>query len=251
MSSLLGKPGARCAGPASAHRDGAGPLNRRVRTAEDYRRRSSRGGLEQPNTGFERGWQAGQQVPGAEEVGVQSTAMTPRFRRRIPCSLNVAGRQHSAMVTNVSRSGLFVRTTALARRDDHVGVDFPLEGLQNSVELLGNVVWRRIAHAAVSVVSESGIGLQLSRSPAEYLDFLGQLESRVAHGVPANSEAADVTHPAPGLGATFEVRLKQCGAPRSRWLRVDAGDEAEASAAALQRLEGGWEVFEVRRPRRS
>ena len=176
------------------------------------------------------------------------TQAEPRFRHRIPCSLSIGGRQHSALVLNVSNGGLFVRTTAVARRGDAVEIDLPLERNPAPVGLRAQVVWHRVAHSAARLVADGGLGLRLTEPPQEYRAFLGGLAGTEA---PASGASGPIESAAPeppaAAGEGFEVRMKQRGGPRSRCMRVAANDEADAREAGLASAGEGWEVLEVRR----
>lgn len=143
----------------------------------------------------------------------------PRFHRRMPCSLRIDGREHRALVVNLSRGGLFVRTTLRAMHGARLELDLPLISTPDAVPLHTSVVWHRTATSSVAQLNGGGLGLQLGKVPAAYEALMCELAIRP---------------PIVELAATrFDVRLKQHSGPRSRWLQVDGDDEAAARADAL------------------
>jgi Tfp pilus assembly protein PilZ len=151
----------------------------------------------------------------------------------MPCSLRIDGREHRALVLNLSTGGLFVRTTARARPGARIELELPVEGKRESLPLCASVVWRRLTPSTVSQLNEGGLGLRISDAPPAYLDLMAELS-----GDPSVAETQLLC---------FDVRVKQSAGPRSRWLRVDGSDEAAACALALSKAGADWEILEVRR----
>jgi len=163
----------------------------------------------------------------------------------MPCSLRIAGKEHRALVLNVSRGGLFVRTTARILPGTRIQLELLLDGAPGAVPLCANVVWRRFSTSTISQMNEGGLGLSLAGVPDTYDAFVRELsgESPVADSrrVPNPSPRSD-----PSVGR-FDVRVKQHAGPRSRWLQVDGNDEAAARTNALSSAGQGWEILEIRR----
>lgn len=166
----------------------------------------------------------------------------PRFRHRMSCSLRIGGQVHRALVLNLSRGGLFVRTTARVRPGAKIELDLPLRDPQGedaeTIGLRANVVWRRVSASTMSHMNHGGIGLRLSDAPAAYDALVREL---------AGDRAGEPAAAAPTATSCFEVRIKQNSGPRSRWLQVVGGDETAACTSALARAGRDWEILEVRR----
>lgn len=169
----------------------------------------------------------------------------PRFRRRMPCSLRIAGKEHRALVLNLSRGGLFVRTTARILPGTRIELDLLVDGAPGAVPLCANVVWRRLSTSTISQMNEGGLGLRLADIPAAYDAFVRELSgpSPPEHPPPVAS-ASPRSNASAGR---FDVRLKQHAGPRSRWLQVEGYDEAAARTNALSSAGQDWEILEVRR----
>jgi hypothetical protein len=158
-----------------------------------------------------------------------------REKRRATCELKIAGQPASGILIDISDSGLFVQTNAMAT-----------PGTEVAVRILGNagapdqhfdtVVARvkRVPSELLSV-APGGLGLKIVRS-----------KSVGANGVRAAARAVAEPEPPPVPKRRFRVRLGQNGGRRSRLVDVDSHDEAAARRAALALAGPGWEATEVR-----
>ena len=81
-----------------------------------------------------------------------------RYRKRIPCRLGVAGSDFTGMVLNLSRTGLFVQTSATARPGDEIRLDLMIPSQPESIELAGKIVWKRIVAAHLRSFTQGGVG---------------------------------------------------------------------------------------------
>ena len=171
----------------------------------------------------------------------------------MPCSLRVDGKVHRALVLNLSRGGLFVRTTARARPGARIELDLPLAS-RGAVPLEARVVWRRVAASTVAALNEGGLGLRISDPPASYDAFVSELFGDLPTPRPATVDdppasgtdgATATSGDAPAL--CFEVRVKQRSGPRSRWVRAAGASDADAATAALAQVGDDWEILEIRR----
>ena len=152
----------------------------------------------------------------------------PRFRRRIPCQLEVGNNAYSGMVLNLSRGGLFVQTSAEIRPGDAIRVDLNLPSGPRPIELAGKIVWNRVVGARMRTMTQGGVGLQIRSAPETYYEYL--------LGVSGESAAQ-----------SFRVRVLWENGIRSRTLTVSGVDEARARRAALASLGEGWVILELER----
>jgi hypothetical protein len=152
-------------------------------------------------------------------------AADPRFKKRVPCRLQVTGSSHSGMVLNVSRSGLFVQTTAGASPGETVHLALAM-GVSDPLHLHARVVWRRVVAPHLRTVSTGA-----------WFGFVAGL----AEGAPA-----DASEPAPlAAGPSFRVHLRLSGSPRTRTLIVSAADAGEARERARQQAGAQWVVLDL------
>lgn len=163
-------------------------------------------------------------------------AADPRFKKRVPCRLEVTGSSHSGMVLNVSRSGLFVQTTAGASPGETVHLALAM-GVSDPLHLHARVVWRRVVAPHLRTVSTGGMGLHIQYASDAWFGFVAGL----AEGAPA-----DASEPAPlAAGPSFRVHLRLSGSPRTRTLIVSAADAGEARERARQQAGAQWVVLDL------
>ena len=174
----------------------------------------------------------------------------PRFRKRLPCRLKVAGSSHSGMVLNLSRGGLFVQTSAGPPPGADVVVDLDVASHSDTVPIGGRVVWRRMVAPHLRTLTQGGVGVRIESAPEVYYSFL----SGVAGEAPGARPSADCETAGPALespsdspGIEFRVRVKQEGGPRSRTLTLHSESEEEACGRALSIVGAGWAVLELKR----
>lgn len=100
-----------------------------------------------------------------------ATRAEPRFRKRIPCELRQGQRVYAGFVLNLSRTGLFVKTTAAASAGDEF--ELSLSGTHAApLELIAQVVWQRRVSPQLRSVTEGGLGLRISYAPETYYALL-------------------------------------------------------------------------------
>jgi hypothetical protein len=163
-------------------------------------------------------------------------AVEPRYKKRVPCRIQVGAGAHRGMVLNVSRSGLFVQTTAGANPGDAVHLELALGSAELPVD--ARVVWRRVVAPHLRTVSTGGMGVQIQYASDAWYGFLAGLASNGAAdgaGAPADDRLV------------FRVRLRHFGSPRTRTLVIAAADEREARARARQQVGAEWAVLELAR----
>jgi Tfp pilus assembly protein PilZ len=163
-------------------------------------------------------------------------ATDPRFRKRLPCRLQVTGSAHSGMVLNVSRRGLFVQTTAGASPGDAVHLDLALEGAE-TLGIDARVVWRRVVAPHLRTVSTGGMGLHIQYASDAYFGFVA--------GLAASAPAEEFETPTPPVLPGYRVRLRLATSPRTRIVTVAATDPREAGERARQRMGAQWVVLDL------
>jgi len=164
-----------------------------------------------------------------------SNWVTNRKKRRIPCQLWVGEREHSAMILDLSESGLFVQTHAKTQRGDRLRLQFPHEDAL--IELEVEVV--RSLHVPQNLITaaKGGIGVRIVSAPEEYYEMIT--------GLGISERAKPVFEFERARGLRFRVHVSQVGGSRSRRVEVAASDEATAGARALEELGSGWRVLRV------
>lgn len=164
------------------------------------------------------------------------TAADPRFKKRVPCRLQVTGTAHSGMVLNVSRGGLFVQTTAGASPGDSVHLDLAV-GDADPLPVDARVVWRRVVAPHLRTVSTGGMGLHVQYASDAWFGFVGGL---AASGF-VDEDGAEPR----AAGPSFRVRLRLSGSPRTRILTVAAADEGEARERVRSLVDAHWVVLDL------
>lgn len=162
-----------------------------------------------------------------------------RFKQRVPCRLSVAGRSTVGFVLNVSRAGLFVQTSAMARHGERVIVRLdPADNLQ-PIEITAKVVWRRTVVCHLPSIVQGGMGLAIRNPPASYLEFLlGSVPRGPVHArLVEEATATDTTE------KTFLMRVRWNEGPRTRKLYVQATNEDDARRRVLERFGPGWTIL--------
>ncbi len=96
----------------------------------------------------------------------------PRFKKRIPCKLRQSRSTFSGLVVDVSRTGLFVQTSAAAKAGDEVEVMLSRWGPEADIVLSAQVVWQRKVPRQLRSAAEGGLGLQIRYAPEPYYALL-------------------------------------------------------------------------------
>ena len=169
------------------------------------------------------------------------SALEPRFKKRVPCRLQVPGGAYSGMVLNVSRGGLFVQTSAAASPGESVHIDL---GVDHAVPLGVDacVVWRRVVGAHLRTVSTGGFGARIRYAPDAWFGFLSGL---------AGSEVETPAQARPPAGSVYRVRLRLAGTPRTRLVVVECDGEAAARERARAVAGAQWVVVDLASERRA
>jgi hypothetical protein len=164
-----------------------------------------------------------------------SNWVTNRKKRRIPCQLWVGEREHSALILDVSPSGLFVQTHAKTQRGERIRLNFSHEDAL--LELKVEVVRTKLVPQNLLAAAKGGIGVRIVSAPEEYYELLASL------GITERAKPTFELEREPGL--RFRVHVAQIGGPRSRRVELAAPDEAAARTRALEELGDGWKILRV------
>lgn len=97
-----------------------------------------------------------------------------RFKKRMSCKLRVGQQDHSGIVLDVSRQGMFVQTTATARVGDKVEVVLSRPEQAQAITLVAGVRWLRRVPTQLRSVVQAGIGLQISHAEEGYYALLAE-----------------------------------------------------------------------------
>ncbi len=166
----------------------------------------------------------------------------PRFKKRVPCDLVVAGARHPGIVLNISRGGLYVQTSVAVQRGDWVAVDLNSRVERQAIGLDAVVMWNRKVAAQLRGVRHGGVGLKIRNAGRDYYDLLQSVAGETGTTYRGSATERDDDPPQP----RFRVRVGLRDHPRSKTVVVAAPDESQARGRALRRAgEGEWEILEV------
>ena len=75
-----------------------------------------------------------------------------RYKRRVLCRMQLGESRYSGVVLNLSRTGLFIQTSASAGPGEPIRLE-----LSGQIPLRAQVVWRRKVAAHLRSIAEGGI----------------------------------------------------------------------------------------------
>jgi hypothetical protein len=157
-----------------------------------------------------------------------------RHSRRIPCQLFIGQREHSALVLDLSVTGLFIQTNARPEIGERLRVHLAHE--RAPLELTVEVARSRHVPPSLLAAARGGVGVRIVSAPEEYDRLLVRL--RIAEPTASEFEYESET-------PHFRVHVVQAGGSRSRRVEVAASDAEKASARALEEVGTGWRVLRV------
>ena len=101
-----------------------------------------------------------------------------RFRKRVHCRLTQWPHRFAGVVLNVSRTGLFVQTSAAPKIGAEIEVTLSQGTQATPVALTAEVVWHRRVPASLRSVAEGGIGLRIRYASEPYYGLLAEAAQR-------------------------------------------------------------------------
>lgn len=96
-----------------------------------------------------------------------------RFRHRVTCDLIVEGSRHGGLITDLSASGLFVRTKHTSQTGDRIRL--VLHEDEGDVEVDARVVREHRMSRHHTTGTPSGLGVHIVAAPEEYFHLLSRL----------------------------------------------------------------------------
>ena len=170
---------------------------------------------------------------------------TNRRKRRIPCTLWVGEREHTALVLDLSPSGLFIQTHARTQRGERLRLQLSHEN--TAIELRIEVVRMKQVPPNLLAAARGGIGARIVEAAPAYQALMKQLgiAERARPSIEYAPEPQPEVEARSESGSRFRIHVAQIGGPRSRRVEVSAPDAEIASASALEQLGDGWKVLRV------
>ncbi|MFP6608345.1 MAG: PilZ domain-containing protein [Myxococcota bacterium] len=105
----------------------------------------------------------------------QGGSQFTRVRHRITCDLVIAGKHHSAIVTDLSASGLYVRTQEMPEQGARVRLILHEES--GEIEIDAEVVREHRMSRHHTTGTPSGLGLRIISAPEAFFQLLAELVS--------------------------------------------------------------------------
>ena len=107
------------------------------------------------------------------KTGGKGLSQFDRFRHRVTCDLILQGSRYSGIVTDLSASGLYVRTHAVS--ESGVSVHLVLHEPSGEIELDAEVVREHRASRHHTTGIPSGLGLRVRSAPEAFFQLLSRL----------------------------------------------------------------------------
>ena len=183
-------------------------------------------------------------LPAADLLPVQTQAQ-PRFRKRIPCSVQVGGRRHSGLVLNVSRGGLSCSHGG-PEPGAGLAVELQLGAGAKALELHPQVVWRRVVAPHLRTIQQGGVGLRIRRAPEPFYTLLMEMQQGDSTLPPRAPAASQRPSPRSRPRASASPRGAGHGTALPL-LTLSGASEAEVRDRALAQSGHGWTILEVER----
>ena len=163
----------------------------------------------------------------------------PRIKKRLACTLEVAGHRHSGIVLNVSPGGLFVQTRAKVEPGTEVTIELSVPGASEPLSLTAVVVRQKIVPQQLISVARGGLAFTIASAPKEYFAFLASFTPGAAP--PKRAQPAEPETPK----NRYRARLKQVGGSRTRSCIVLSDNEAEAREQVLAEAGEDWKILDL------
>lgn len=185
--------------------------------------------------------------------------VSDRTKRRTPCSFSMSGRRQNGFVLDLSRTGLFIQTSADPNPGERLDIEIVID--DKVLPMHVEVARRKKVPPQLLTVAQGGIGVRILSAPEAYYSALADLKgpNRDVRG----GQAPRRTRPAaerPGSAVSraaapaappdrdlpgFRVRVAQVNGTRTRSVRVFSRDEAQARRQVMDDLGDEWKILEV------
>ena len=190
-----------------------------------------------------------------------------RSKQRAPCTVVLDGRRHNGLLLDISRTGLFIQTSAKPEPGTRLDIEVMLDG--KSVAMVVEVARRKQVPPQLLTVAHGGIGVRIVSAGEGFYQVLANAQGTGDPGKLASSksrrsepaakpdrdrsrsapaEERPVSAPksaveAPPGPKEFRVRVKL--GSRTRTLNVTAADEAAARVEVCEDVGEEWKVLDI------
>jgi PilZ domain len=168
-----------------------------------------------------------------------------RARKRLTCELVWGASRHTALVRDLSRSGLFVQTRVKLEPGTRIQVVFAASGGFPGFEVEARAIRQRQIAPRLQPSVPGGVGLELIDPPDAFRELLEAGYARDAGEAPEKLERSDAGHAQATGVRTFRVRLVERDKPNARVLTVRAESVHGARARALARAGRDWKIADI------
>ena len=188
--------------------------------------------------------------------------VSDRTKRRTPCSFSMNGRRQNGFVLDLSRTGLFIQTSADPNPGERLDIEIVLD--DKVLPMHVEVARRKKVPPQLLTVAQGGIGVRILSAPEAYYTALADLTgpnrdvrgrakalrrrprslAKPSSSGPVARAPAPPAPPDPELPG-FRVRVAQVNGTRTRSVRVSARDEAQARRQVMDDLGDEWKILEV------
>jgi hypothetical protein len=197
--------------------------------------------------------------------------ISDRSKQRAPCTITLDGRRHSGFVLDLSRTGLFIQTSAKPLPGQRLDIELSVRG--ETLRMHVEVARRKQVPPQLLAVAHRGVGVRVLSAPEGFYQLLADFQAKGSEGsseplkgrVPASRAASTppgrkasrtvrppnrerprtTPGPEPAAACEFRVRVKQVSGTRTRTLRIRAADEAAARCEVTSDLGDEWKILEV------
>ena len=174
---------------------------------------------------------------------VQQRRAQTRAKKRFSCTILSEGRRYSAVVIDISATGLFVQTSAAVTIGSVVQLEMNIPGCPKPVLADAQVARQKVVPHELRSVEKGGLGLRIILPPPEFLEYSASAVRIEIPGAKAPPKRTAKKTPKKTQEITYRVRLGQIGGSRTRLIDVTCGTVQQAEAAALRKVGDEWKVL--------
>lgn len=190
-----------------------------------------------------------------------------RAKKRFSCAILSEGRRYSAVVLDISATGIFVQTSAKVTIGSVVQLEMNIPGFDTPVHADAQVARQKVVPHELRSVERGGLGLRIILPPPEFLAYYASAvrieipDASSSEGAkPAPAAAPKAPRKAPPKAPreacpkppektteiTYRVRLGQIGGSRTRTIDVTCSSLQQAESTALRKAGDKWKVLAVK-----